>query len=293
MRVALKIAYDGRDFFGHQRQPDRRTVEGECLAALRAARILHDPREAFFRSASRTDRGVSAVGNVIAFNTSLGPEAAMGAFNSKARDVWAWAVAGVPETFHPRHARERWYRYILLQGLPEDRVRDAGRLFVGTHDFRSFCAEPLATPLTLRRVDVSRSDEGTLIDVRARSFRRGMVRRIVAGIVGVARGDVPSEDLRAALSGSGQVFGSAPPEPLVLMDVEYDFEFRAPLKPKAIQAWTRREEDARLRLRFFAELRQAVRLAAAARAVSVPRTLPSRSSRVQDSGTAPDGLEKG
>ena len=71
MRVALKIAYDGGAFFGHQRQPDRRTVEGECLAALRAGKILQNPRESFFRSASRTDRGVSAVGNVIAFDAAL------------------------------------------------------------------------------------------------------------------------------------------------------------------------------------------------------------------------------
>src|SRR5438309_11911652 len=79
MRVALKIAYDGRAFFGHQRQPDRRTVEGECITALRSAKIMRDPTEAFFRSASRTDRGVSAVGNVIAFEASLGPDAVLAA----------------------------------------------------------------------------------------------------------------------------------------------------------------------------------------------------------------------
>ncbi len=93
MRVALKIAYDGRAFYGHQRQPDRRTVEGECITALRSAKIIRDPTEAFFRSASRTDRGVSAVGNVIAFDASLRPDSVLGAFNDKARDVWAWAVA--------------------------------------------------------------------------------------------------------------------------------------------------------------------------------------------------------
>src|SRR5437667_12788730 len=75
MRVALKIAYDGRSFYGHQRQPDRRTVEGECIAALRSARLIRDPKEAFIRSASRTDRGVSAIGNFIAFDASLAPEA--------------------------------------------------------------------------------------------------------------------------------------------------------------------------------------------------------------------------
>src|SRR5437879_11855627 len=71
MRIALKIAYDGRSVFGYQRQPERRTVEGECIAALRSAKIIRDPKEAFFRSAWRTDRDVSAVGKVMACNTSI------------------------------------------------------------------------------------------------------------------------------------------------------------------------------------------------------------------------------
>src|SRR5206468_11538834 len=51
------------------------TLFRSCLVALKAAKILKDSQESFFRSASRTDRGVSAVGNVIAFNTHLPPEA--------------------------------------------------------------------------------------------------------------------------------------------------------------------------------------------------------------------------
>ncbi len=263
MRVALKIAYDGRKFYGHQRQPDRRTVEGECLAALRSARILTDPREAFFRSASRTDRGVSALGNVIAFDTAFRPEPAVGAFNDRARDVWAWAAAEVPDSFHPRHARERWYRYVLLERVPEGRLREAAQLFVGTHDFRSFCSEPLASPFTLDCVEVSRAGHATLVDVRARSFRRGMVRRIVAGMLAAARGD--AQEVRATLAGVRHDFGSVPPEPLVLMDVGYDFEFRAIPKPKALDEWARLGADAALRVRFLNDLRRAARTGSVAR----------------------------
>src|SRR5207245_6062375 len=57
MRVALKIAYDGRAFYGHQRQPDRRTVEGEGITALRSAKSRRDRPEAFLRSATRADPG--------------------------------------------------------------------------------------------------------------------------------------------------------------------------------------------------------------------------------------------
>ena len=251
MRVALKIAYDGRAFYGHQRQPDRRTVEGECLAALRAARIVDEPREAFFRSASRTDRGVSAVGNVIAFNTSFRMDAIVGAFNHKARDVWAWALASVPDSFHPRHAVERWYRYLVLEGLAPETARSGARLFVGTHDFQSFSSEPLRTPFTVKSVDVNREGDVTWIDVRARSFRRGMVRRMVAAILAIARGAATEDELRETLAGTRRDFGSAPPEPLVLMDVCYDLPFRAFPAPKVADDLQRRLAELSIRQRVL------------------------------------------
>lgn len=263
MRVALKIAYDGRAFYGHQRQPSTRTVEGECLRALRAAKILRDPREAFFRSASRTDRGVSAVGNVIAFDSSLRPDAVVGAFNDKARDVWVWAITEVPETFHPRHAIERWYRYHLSDDLPIEALRAAAKEFVGEHDFRSFTAEPPVRPFAIDRIDVARETGLFLIDVRARSFRRGLVRRIVAAMRSVALGESPLEELRDALRGAKRDFGSVPPEPLVLMDVRYDFAFRAVLKPKVRDEWRSLAEDLELRRRLFGYAWDAVNAAKA------------------------------
>lgn len=254
MRVALRIAYDGRGFYGHQRQPDAPTVEGECLAALRASRILSDPQKAFFRSASRTDRGVSALGNVIAFNTSLRPEAALGAFNGKAHGVWAWACASVADAFHPRHAEERWYRYHLLEPWSLDALRRAASLFPGEHDFRSFTSDPPEGPFALRAVDVSRDEDLVVLDVRARSFRRGMVRRIVAAIVGHARGEVPLAEIRAALEGERRDFGMVPAEGLVLMGVRYDFPFTTVLKPKVLDEWRLWRADLTLRSRFLRDL---------------------------------------
>jgi len=244
MRVALKIAYDGGAFFGHQRQPDRRTVEGECLAALRAGKILKNPRESFFRSASRTDRGVSAVGNVIAFDAALQGDAVVGVFNDHAEGVWAWAYSEVPPAFHPRHATERWYRYHLYDDLSVDSLRQVGALFLGDRDFRSFTSEP----------DV------IVVDVRAGSFRRGMVRRIVAAMVAFARGDVALDTVRAALEGKRHDFGVAPAEPLFLMDVSYGFPFQVVRKGKALDEWHALRTDAALRLRWL----RAIDLAASA-----------------------------
>ena len=259
MRVALKIAYDGRSFHGHQRQPQARTVEGECLRALRSARILSDPRESFFRSASRTDSGVSAVGNVIAFNSALGPEAVVGAFNNRARDVWAWAVAEVPESFHPRHARERWYRYHLFGEHSVPALRDAASMFVGVHDFRWFASDPSTGMLPIRAVEVTSETDAVLIDVRARSFRRGMVRRIVSAMLKYASGEVTRGEIQEALKGQRYDFGMVPPEPLFLMEVAYDFAFHPILKPKVLDEWHALSVDLDLRGRWL----QATRSAAA------------------------------
>jgi len=259
MRVALKIAYDGRPFFGYQRQPNVRTVEGECIAALRAARAIVDPNAAFFRSASRTDRGVSAVGNVIAFDSALQPEAVVGAFNDRARGVWAWAVAAVPDGFHPRHAEERWYRYHLLQRIPLHALRKGASLFVGVHDFRSFTSDPPRGPTTITRIDVMRDGPAILFDIRAPSFRRAMVRRIVAAVVGTATGEISEDDVRASLRGERHDFGVVPAEPLVLVDVRYPFAWRVLLKPKVAAEWKSIEDDLELRLRLSRTVRAAVR----------------------------------
>ena len=254
MRVALKIAYEGGAFFGHQRQPDRRSVEGECLAALRASKILRDPKASFFRSASRTDRGVSAIGNVIAFDSALRGEAVVGAFNDRAQGVWAWAYREVPPGFHPRHAVERWYRYHLYDDLPVDSLREVGALFLGERDFRGFTSEPPTGPFALNRLEVARDGDAIVIDVRAGSFRRGMVRRIVAAMLAFARGDVARERIQDALKGTRHDFGVAPPGPLFLMDVSYDFPFRVVRKGKALDEWGGLRVDAKLRLRWLDSL---------------------------------------
>ena len=69
MRLAVKFAYDGRKFFGYARQRKLKTIEGELIKALVKYSFIDDTKESFFRYASRTDKDVSALCNVVAFNT--------------------------------------------------------------------------------------------------------------------------------------------------------------------------------------------------------------------------------
>lgn len=157
---------------------------------------------------------MSAIGNVIAFNTTFRPEGVVGAFNDRARDVWAWAVAEVPDTFHPRHALERWYRYHLFPTCLFLPCAGPPAFFVGTHDFSAFTPDPAKAPLTVDGIEVSRAGRAILVDIRAQSFRRAMVRRIVVAAVGHATGEIAEDEIRDALRGARPDFGTVPPEPL-------------------------------------------------------------------------------
>jgi len=220
----MKIAYRGSDFHGQARQPGLRTVEGEVLHALLRTRAIRDARTNRFQSASRTDRGVSALGNVVAFDTDLAPEAAARGFNGKARGVWAWAATSVPDDFSARKARERWYRYVLPATHDAARINDALRRFEGEHDFRNFTRDRART---VARIDLARATaekDATTLDFKAPSFRWNLVRRLVSAALRVEAGKASLADIEAALEGPQAVdLGLAPPEPLILMDVVYGF----------------------------------------------------------------------
>jgi tRNA pseudouridine38-40 synthase len=231
-RVAVKVAYDGQGFHGSARQPGLATAEGEILLALRRARIVSDVDAARFQIASRTDRGVSALGNVIAFNTSLDPVAAVRALNAKLSRVWAWAALLVPPEFNPRRARGRWYRYDLSPDHDIEKLQTVLSLFQGQHDFRNFTRDRARTVLRIDRATAIRNGDSVALDFRAPSFRWNLVRRLVSAAVRVDSDAVTLGDVGRALEGASRSdLGLAPPEGLTLMDVFFDLGFQRVVDP--------------------------------------------------------------
>lgn len=250
MRVALKFAYDGTKFHGYARQPDVKTVEGEILRAMEDVGIRH----LRFRSGSRTDKGVSALGNVIAFDTNFAPEEICGALNSRLEDIYFHSYAKVSLGFWPRYANQRWYRYHLYGEHDVDLFRNIGEIFTGTHDFSSFSRmEKGRNPVrTIERIDVFQEGEFTIIDFRAQSFLWQMVRRMVGAMISVEKNEKDMEDVEHALNGERIVFRIADPEPLFLMDVVYkDVSFQ-PIYLKHVDPFI---EKTMLRLKFLGYLK--------------------------------------
>jgi tRNA pseudouridine38-40 synthase len=229
------IEYDGTAFAGSQRQPRQRTVQGEledALNKLTGERIT-------IRFAGRTDAGVHATGQVIAFCLPDRPhgerlewvELRRRLNAALAPDVAVRSLRAAPRGFDPRRAAvARTYRYRIRQGgdrRPSDRhraleipdrldvaaMRNAAARMIGERDFAAFGSD--ARGWTVRHlVAVSIRQRGTLIEVTVtgNAFLRRMVRSLVAVLLAVGRGEVPADDVERLLDARQRAFhGRAAP----------------------------------------------------------------------------------
>jgi|Deesub1362A_J573_1020465.scaffolds.fasta_scaffold01950_7 tRNA pseudouridine38-40 synthase len=220
MPYAVKFGYIGWKFHGYQVQPGVRTVEGDIKSVLR------EHRAGEWTGGSRTDAGVSARGNVARLDTD-DPMRALRILNAHVEDAFFWAYAEVGADFNPRHAVMRWYRYFLpFSGHDMDAMRSAAAHFVGRHDFRGFCRpDGRDTIREIQSVELQRRGAFIVLDIRGRSFLWQMVRRIVAFLNEVGLGRRDCEEAISLLQGEGEYTAAAPPERLILVDVDTGFGF--------------------------------------------------------------------
>ena len=230
---AFRLAYDGQPYYGFQRQPDVATVEDALFDALRGLGILGADRSkpAGYAAAGRTDAGVSALRQTVAFAC---PEwCTPRALNAELpADVRAWASADVPSGFHATHdASARTYTYFLH--APDADPERAGRALdalSGTHDFHNLTSD---RENTTRAIEPDLAVDGPVLVCRLRAggFSQQLVRRIVSLVRAVAVGERPFSHVERVLSTEAldgpAGIGPAPAYPLVLSGVEYpdlDFE---------------------------------------------------------------------
>jgi tRNA pseudouridine38-40 synthase len=238
VRYRARVEYDGTDFSGFQAQPVGRTVQGELEAAL--ARLGGGERIRI-EGAGRTDAGVHASGQVIAFTwsgrmsaTQLGR--ALGALLPA--DIAIGPLRRVEPGFRPRRdALRREYRYTIWNGprsplreryalglrdpLDVESMAQAAQRLVGRHDLSAFGGAHRQPIRTVHAVRVRRRGRRITIDVVGDAFLRQMVRSIVAALVLVGRGEAGAEDLTIALRSPGRAFAGAvaPPHGLCLRRV--------------------------------------------------------------------------
>ncbi len=219
MRVRATVAYDGTDYHGLQRQTSACSVQGALEAAL--TQIAQSPVKIV--AAGRTDAGVHAQGQVIAFDMMWRHgmpvlERAMNAVLPP--DIAVRDLAQVEPSFHPRYdAHSRVYRYTVYNApvrsplarrsslhvrgvLDLAAMRQAAALLIGVHDFAAF-GRPTQGDVTVRRVlraDWAVEAPWWFFEIEANAFLFRMVRKIVGGLLLVGQGRLSPEEFGVILA---------------------------------------------------------------------------------------------
>ena len=263
-RLRIDLAYDGSNFAGWAKQPDRRTVQ-ECIEEA-LAKISRISPETIV--AGRTDAGVHATGQVI--HVDLPESVALDDLVYKLNrildeDVRIHKISIAPEAFHARFsALRRYYRYKILDDnkvldplarldvatwyrpLDVDVMNKTSELLLGEHDFAAFCKfrEGATTIRTLEKYQWKRNAEGFLVaDIVADAFCYSMVRNLVGAVVCVADGRFDPEWIVGVLNNKERVSDSLvfPARGLTLYQVDYPDS--AELLERAIKTIARRNEE--------------------------------------------------
>lgn len=245
-RYRATLAYDGTHYQGFQRQAgDTPTIQGAVEQAL--AQVTG--QQATVIGAGRTDSGVHALGQVIAFDVDWKHHDSdlLRALNAVLPDDIALQDIAQQPGFHPRFdARSRVYRYTVIETpqrqpfwrhrawhiwghVEAEKLHWAADLLVGEHDFATFGHAPRGEN-TVRRVlhcawqaHVEPFGQRWVYEVEGTAFLYHMVRRMVGLQIDLARGQITPEAFEAAfraadLARSGTI---APPQGLVLVCVRY------------------------------------------------------------------------
>ncbi len=242
-RFQARLAYDGTGFYGSQYQPQRRTVQGELQRALR--KIGWQGQTVYF--AGRTDAGVHAAGQVIAFNmkwdhTEQELNRALNAVLPQ--DIAAAQIRRTRPDFQPRYeARSREYHYRILISPNRDplqerycwrvwpeldlrQMKKGSRVLIGSHDFAALGSPHQPGGSTVRRIDrAAWQKQGNLLvfEITGNAFLYHMVRRIVMALVKIGQGREPARRMSSYLEDPGEppAPGLAPARGLTLVKVNY------------------------------------------------------------------------
>lgn len=244
MRVRATVAYDGTEYHGFQRQSAERepTIQGELERAL--AQIA--AQASGVTGAGRTDAGVHAEGQVIAFDTDWrhSPDDLQRALNAVLPgDIAVLELDRAAGDFHPRYqARSRAYRYTIYNAplrhplrrryalhvpdaLNAAAMRAACAGLVGEHDFAAFgqATSGESTVRRMYRAEVVGEAPWLRVDLEASGFLYRMVRSIVGTLIEVGRERMPVERFAAILESRdrSQAEATVAPHGLCLTRVNY------------------------------------------------------------------------
>ena len=242
--IKLIIEYDGKDFNGWQKQPNKLNIQGEIEKAIE--RITGEKVE--LMASGRTDAGVHAIGQVANFktNSNIPIEKIPIALNTNLKkSIIIKSAEEVDERFHSRlNCKRKTYRYIINNSkygtaiyrnlethipmkLNIQKMQEAVKYFEGEHDFKAFKASGTSSKSSIRTIYkaevIQKENEKIYIELTGSGFLYNMVRIISGTLVDVGLEKIePKEIPNIIKSQKRENAGKTlPPQGLYLVKVEY------------------------------------------------------------------------
>ena len=244
MNYKLVLQYDGTKLNGWQKQGNTdNTIQGKLEAILE--KMYGEYVE--IHGSGRTDAGVHALGQVANFHASeqFSTEEIQNTLNEYlSKDIRVLDVETVDERFHARlTAKGKTYEYRIDNGkianvfqrkytmreenpLDLTAMKNAAAYLLGTHDFKTFCANKKmkkSTVRTITAVEIKENDGIVSIRYTGNGFLYNMVRILTGTLIEVGRGKRAPEDVKEIINAQdrGAAGFTAPAQGLFLVEVDY------------------------------------------------------------------------
>ena len=242
--IKLTIEYDGKDFNGWQKQPNKLNIQGEIERAIKDI----TGEEVDLIASGRTDAGVHALGQIANFktNSNIPVEKIPIALNTKLkRSIRILSAEEVEERFHSRYnCKKKTYRYVInnsangtaiyrnleynfSQKLNVDKMNEAVKYFIGEHDFKGFKASGTSSKSSVRTIydaNVYKNGDRVNIELTGNGFLYNMVRIIAGTLIDVGIGKILPEQITDIINSKERTKAgkTLPPNGLYLVKVEYE-----------------------------------------------------------------------
>lgn len=242
--IKLTIEYEGKDYNGWQKQPNKLNIQGEIERAIQ----IVTGQEVELIGSGRTDAGVHAFAQVANFKieSDFPIEKIATAINSQLKkSIRVLKAQEVPLEFHSRyHCHKKTYGYIIenseqgtaiyrnntfhvSQPLDVEKMQQAANYLVGEHDFSSFKSSGTSSKSSVRTIyqaQVLKEQTRVIIILTGNGFLYNMVRIIAGTLVEIGLGHMEPEEMKKILEAkdrqkAGKTLAA---QGLFLMNVEYE-----------------------------------------------------------------------
>ena len=222
MKYFMTFSYDGTNFSGYQKQPDKRTIQQEIEDVLKQ---INDGKNVGISASGRTDAGVHALNQRAHFclDIDIEPDRLMKGMNSLLpSDIYVKSISLVDEDFHARFSAigkeyvykinmgeynplERNYIFQYCKKLDLIQMERGIKYLEGVHNFKSFTKSDDEREDYVRKISQtmitrdSKDINKIVITFVGTGFLRYMVRNMVGVLIEIGEGKRKPEDIMEIL----------------------------------------------------------------------------------------------